>query len=370
MSLKRPDITVAQAVDAYKKTGSGRQAAKLLGTDEATIRRRLRANHAQNVMPPPDGQIVSGVSTLYDREGNVSAQWVKTKADQEKQLELMRAAVAAIADEAPRYPKAAAPKSLNAHRLNLYTITDAHLGMYSWAPECGADWDISIAERTIGGCFAQLIDGAPDADTCIVNQGGDFLHTDSFKALTPASGNILDADSRYQKIVQVSVRVIRQMIDLARAKHRTVIVNMQDSNHDPVGEVWLRVLFAALYEKEPRVKVCTSPSPYIAHQHGKTMLGFHHGHCVKKEQLPLLFASRFPEMWGTTAYRYCHTGHLHHADEREHPGMTVVQHPTLAAPDAYAARGGWDSKRAAQAIFYHDAHGQVGRNFVTPEMLS
>lgn len=49
--------------------------------------------------------------------------------------------------------------------------------------------------------------------------------------------------------------------------------------------------------------------------------------------------------------------------------MTVVQHPTLAARDAYAARGGWISERQASAITYHKLHGQVARNIVTPEMV-
>jgi hypothetical protein len=50
-------------------------------------------------------------------------------------------------------------------------------------------------------------------------------------------------------------------------------------------------------------------------------------------------------------------------------GVTVVQHPTLAARDAYAARGGWIADRAAQAITYHKRFGQVGRVMVCPEMV-
>ncbi len=49
--------------------------------------------------------------------------------------------------------------------------------------------------------------------------------------------------------------------------------------------------------------------------------------------------------------------------------MTVIQHPTLAARDAYAARGGWIAERAITAITYHRDFGQVARNTVTPEML-
>ena len=45
------------------------------------------------------------------------------------------------------------------------------------------------------------------------------------------------------------------------------------------------------------------------------------------------------------------------------------QHSTLAARDAYAARGGWHSERQATSITYHSRWGQVARHTVTPEML-
>lgn len=50
--------------------------------------------------------------------------------------------------------------------------------------------------------------------------------------------------------------------------------------------------------------------------------------------------------------------------------MIVTQHPTLAARDAYAARGGWFAERAATAIAYHDIFGQVGTVTITPEMVA
>ena len=145
---------------------------------------------------------------------------------------------------------------------------------------------------------------------------------------------------------------------------------MAEGNHDITSSIWLRLMFKALYEREPRVLVLDSPLPYYAYQHGKTMLAFHHGHLKKNDQLPLLFAAQFPVLWGATTKRYAHTGHRHHVEEKEHSGMLVVQHPTLAARDAYAARGGWIAERQVRAITYHAEFGEVARNTVLPEMLS
>ena len=112
-----------------------------------------------------------------------------------------------------------------------------------------------------------------------------------------------------------------------------------------------------------------SELPYYVHVHGETMLAFHHGHLSKNSQLPLLFAAQYPREWGKTIKRYCHTGHRHHVEEKEHSGMTVVQHSTIAARDAYAARGGWVSERKMRAITYHAQHGETSTVTVTPEML-
>ena len=85
--------------------------------------------------------------------------------------------------------------------------------------------------------------------------------------------------------------------------------------------------------------------------------------------LTMLFAAQFPKMWGTTSKRYAHCGHRHHVDEKEYAGMTVTQHPTLAARDAHSARGGWISERAAALVTYHEKFGQVARTIVCPEMF-
>jgi hypothetical protein len=50
--------------------------------------------------------------------------------------------------------------------------------------------------------------------------------------------------------------------------------------------------------------------------------------------------------------------------------MKVEQHETLAAPDAYAANGGYLSGRSAKVITYHMDYGEVGRFTLTPAMVA
>lgn len=319
--------------------------------------------------PAPDGMYVRSVSTLVDGQtGAVKQQWVKADIDREAREAAQVAALRALCEKLEPLPPTLPPEVTDSKLCNLYTLTDCHVGMLAWKRETGEPWDLPIAEAVLAGTFMRMLESSPAARVGIVNQLGDFLHFDSLKPVTPEHGHLLDADSRYQKVVEVAVRILRRIIAAALVKHEIVRVYMHEGNHDPSGSVWLRVMFAALYANEPRVIVERSPLPYVAYQHGKTMIAFHHGHMAKNDSLPLLFAARFPAMWGATTKRYIHVGHRHHVDEKEHPGIKVVQHPTLAAADAYAARGGWLSERQASAITYHDELGEYSRCVFVPEL--
>jgi hypothetical protein len=335
------------------------------GRAEYMVRAAEDAHHAA-----PEHFHVKGVSTLYGPEGDVVQQWVKTDQDAFQRHEMLRAAAEALKEEIPRQAPIHVSTTCLEKLCNLYTITDFHIGMLAWRHEGGADWDLQIAEKTLTSCFSHMVMNSPPAKYAVVNQLGDFLHTDGFLPLTPASKHVLDADSRFPKIVQVAVRSLRSIVNMALTRHEHVHVLMAEGNHDPASSVWLRALFMALYENEPRVTVEDSPLPYYAYQHGKTMLAFHHGHMKKADKVGGVIPAQFPKMWGETTKRYVHTGHLHHTHEKEDAGITVIQHPTLAARDAYAARGPWHAERAAKCITYHTEYGEVGRNIVTPEMVA
>lgn len=365
---------------ALRDTGSLRKAAALHGVHHKNISRALvqvKKRAAQNGYSPdhdmihtvPDGYVVKGVSTYYDKDGIAAGQWVKSSLKHEALLEALREAVDALKEEIEPVDPVAAPGMTEAALCNLYTFTDYHLGMLAWHEEGGDDWDLSIAEGTLLRSYSYMIESSPQASHGIINIQGDFLHTDGKTPVTPAHKHVLDADSRYPKIRRAAIRIIREMVRMALGRHDTLHLVIAEGNHDEEGTGWLSDMMAVLYENEPRLTVDTGSLPFYCHQWGKVMLGIHHGHKVKNEALPLLFAAQFPEVWGSTKRREIHCGHRHHRDEKEYNGVTVVQHPTLAARDAYAARGGWIADRAAWAITYHKDYGAVGRVMVTPEMV-
>jgi hypothetical protein len=370
-----------EVMEAFEKSGQNIDAtAKALGVtrkavtqslDAVILKAQIRGYSPEHQMtrPVPEMHVAKGVSTLFDADGKVRAQWVKSELDRQKYLQAIRDVVADAMNGLPRAEVTPMPVFTHACLCNLYTLTDCHVGALAWDKETGTDWDLEIAERTLTGCFEHMVNSSPQAKVAIVNQLGDFLHSDGIQGVTPTSGHLLDMDSRFSKVVRVAVRILRRIVDFALARHEKVIVIMAEGNHDISSSIWLRELFRLLYEDEPRVEVIDTPLPYYVYQHGRTMLCFHHGHLKKNGELPILFAAQFPKIWGETAKRYAHCGHRHHVEEKEHSGITVVQHPTLAARDAYAARGGWIADRQVTSITYHSAYGQVARNTITPEMI-
>ena len=319
--------------------------------------------------PVPDGYVAKGVSTYYNAEGKPSGQWVKASMSHQALVDAIRETIDGFKDDIPPSSVIVAPDASEEHLCNLYTFTDYHLGMLAWHKEGGSDWNISIAEQTIIAALAKMIDQSPKAHTAVINIQGDFLHTDGKTPVTPASKHVLDADSRFPKIRRAAIRIIRSLVTMSLQRHQEVHLIIAEGNHDEESAGWLADLFAVHYEDESRVTVNDSVLPFYVLEWGNTMLGIHHGHKVKNESLPLLFAAQFPQEWGRTTRREIHCGHRHHRDEKEYNGVTVVQHPTLAARDAYAARGGWIADRAAWAITYHKKYGAVGRVMVTTEML-
>ena len=320
--------------------------------------------------PVPDGYVAKGVSTYYNSEGKPSGQWVKASLSHEALIDAMRETVKGFKDEIPPAVSVAAPATSQDQLCNLYTFTDYHLGMLAWHKEGGSDWNLSLAEQTIIAALIQMVNQSPNAHTAMLNIQGDFLHTDGKMPVTPTSKHVLDADSRFPKIRRAAIRIIRSLVAICLQRHQEVYLIIAEGNHDEESAGWLADLFSVHYEEEPRVTVNDSVLPFYVFEWGNTMLGIHHGHKVKNENLPLLFAAQFPQEWGRTTRREIHCGHRHHRDEKEYNGVTVVQHPTLAARDAFAARGGWIADRAAWAITYHKDYGAVGRVMVTTEMLS
>lgn len=328
-----------------------------------------RHEHGEVFEVPPT-HFLGKITVNRDADGRVIQDWVRAMPDDAAREAAMRAAVEALKEKLPRVAPTKGPKQTAAHLLNQFTVTDLHFGMLAWSEETGgADYDLKIAEGLLLDWFAAAIAMSPNATVAVLAQLGDLMHHDALESVTPLHRNILDADSRLQKIIRVVIRVLRQVIAMLLEKHERVHVIMASANHDPASSAWLRELLHAMYEKEKRITIDNSPDIYYAYEWGKTALFYHHGHKRKLESVDTVFAGKFRELYGRSEHSYGHIGHIHNDALRESNLMRIERHRTLAPPDAYASGGGWLAKRDAKVITYHRDFGEVSRITLSPQMV-
>lgn len=370
-----PHETLQQTIDSYYRNGKNKAyAARELGIPRGTFYGRLEAAINAGYKPSPEscmpvGHVLSGKSTLYNSEGKEQLTWIKTSRSEALANRAFLAAIEAAKEDIPRQTPIKAPAIFDADLLSCYVVTDYHIGQLSWAEETGEDWDIKIAEDLLVKWMAAAIKHAPNSETALFANIGDFIHTDGILPVTPTSGHILDADTRFAKMVRVAIRLVRRVINMLLEKHKTVYVLMAEGNHDITSSIWMRALLASIYERDPRLIVNQTHNPFYAYQHGETAIFFHHGHKRKIKEVSRVFAGQYPAIFGATKYRYAHMGHMHHVDVKEDQIMVVEQHQTLAGRDAHAAHGGYMSQRGSPVITYHKKFGEFQRTTIRPEML-
>jgi hypothetical protein len=363
------------ALQAFREVGSVRGAARKLGVDAATIRKHLRKAgigpaQATPLLAPPTGYHVKGTSTLVGPDGEVKAQWVKVNQDQQDKVRALELAIAELVKPVQGYAAPTkAPRHAESDLMCALPLGDPHVGLLSWAAETGDDYDLRIAEQILCGAVDQAVELAPAASRCLLINLGDYFHSDTQENRTLRSGHQLDVDSRWARVLEIGIRIQRRMIERCLEKFSVVECDNVRGNHDDHSSVMLAHVMRAYFEREPRVKVCMSPSLHHYFEHGLCLVGTHHGHATKFQNLPLLMAATQPEAWGRTKFRRVYCGHVHSDSVKEFGGCTVETVNTLAARDAYAAGAGYVSGRDLKLDVWHAGHGLINRHIVGIEQI-
>ncbi len=195
---------------------------------------------------------------------------------------------------------------------------------------------------------------------------------DGLVAETPTNRHVLPSDSRFYQMVRATTRIQRFVNESALKRFDEVYYHDAEANHDPASATHRREMWSLFYSKNDRIDVITDPRPHVARTWGDVMLGYSHGHLVKPEDLPGLFAAEHTEEWaiaGKHTKRYIHFGHKHASLTGEKDGAMLRQHPTLASRSAHASRHGWTSLRRAHAEVYDKRKGAINMVTVGPDMI-
>lgn len=313
--------------------------------------------------------LIKGKSILYDAEGKIKLQWVKT--DKKMDTEAMRSIVADICADVPALPPTAPPpkKFRNADLLTVYPMGDPHFGLYSWAEETGQDFDLTIAEEDLCDAMRRLVDSAPPSEEALIINLGDFFEADNMQGETMRSKNKLDTDTRWLKVLRTGVRALITCIQAALVKHQRVTVICAIGNHDDHSSMFLMTIFSHLFEKDKRVNIIDAPTIKHYFHWESVLIGVHHGHTITMKDLVKQMPYDRPAEFNASKHRYWWTGHIHQDRKIEDQGVLVESARTLAARNAWAASNGYRSGRDAKAVVYHKDFGEIERHTVSVEML-
>jgi transposase-like protein len=359
----------------YCETGSSIKTAKRLGINNAssvrkTVRRLKKraaiagyAPDADMTRPVPDPRYAKRVSTNYDQDGNVRQQWVISEINKDAQAEEVINRIAEVCDSIKPLKPVKAPKDTDDDLLTIYPLGDPHIGMYAWAAEAGEDFDCDIARQDLVNACAYLVSATPKSRECIILNVGDFFHADDPTNRTPQSGNQVDVDGRWPRVLEIGFFLLVDLVSLALKKHEVVRVRSTPGNHDPKSTIPLTLFLRAWFREDPRVIIEDSTPTYQYYSFGKCLFGFTHGHTIKKPtELGALMAVDCRELWSASEFRYWLHGHYHIKRLIEALGCLVEGFRNLPPNDAWHQSQGYRSGRDMCAITYHKEYGEVTRN--------
>lgn len=282
-------------------------------------------------------------------------------------------------EHAPTYPTPPAPVPLDGDPV-LYTvhIYDPHLGMLSWGPETGADYDIKIARSDFARAGAHLLSlgWLYPIDRVLIVLGNDMQHVDTAglngRGGATTKGTPQDTDGRRAKQFTTARKVSVDLIDRALNLGRPVDVELVPGNHDRDQTYRLGEVLSAWYRNVPLVTVTYGPAKRSFYGYGQNAFMLTHGEEYRRQRdsLPLIFATECPaELWVRARYREILTGHNHvnlvgrylpTSDQNETRGIRTRSLPGLTPEDAWHTEEGYRHVRSATAIAYRRSGGVAG----------
>jgi hypothetical protein len=340
---------------------------KSVTTDEneegIVTRRHIKQVKANEQAEDPEGLAIKGLSQYVDGQGNLIGEWRKWDKERIDPVETAKQIAEAFDGMKVKKPRIDVPRHNTEDQLALYPVSDWHLGLMTWGKETVEDWDLDISVKAIRDTMSEVVARTQTADTAILLSVGDLIHSDNNRNMTAKSGNILDVDGRYQKIIHATCALMADVAMMALQKHKKVIIRVLPGNHDEHSCIAVTYFLSAFFKDNKRVEVDLDPSPFFVYPFGDNLIVSTHGHTIKPEKLQTFVSSNYRDLWGKAKHVHGFVGHLHHvkriADEVS--GMVIEQLPAPIPPDAWHFGAGYISGRAIASFSFHATDGLVSR---------
>ena len=310
----------------------------------------------------PDGHLIKRISALTNADGEVINKWIISEPEKNQ---FLQACVDTFTDIEPIDILPHVPLSTDDDDLlSVYPVADVHFGLKVFGKDgTGDDFDMDIAEQRFKAHYLKLLHKTPQSGTALIPILGDFFHADDDKNMTPQSGNILEVDGPPVEVMPRGLDLILWLIQCVVSKHERVVIKVMRGNHDKNSwiAIWLALTMA--YKDADRITVDQDPADYWFFRWGVNLLGFHHGHRIKPEEMAGAMVSECSSDYGECSFHHFYHGHLHHFRSIEHLRVIVECMRTLASKDTFHA-GKYQSGRGLISDTWDRNTGLEDRSFV------
>lgn len=353
------------AVRAVIKHGTQQKAADALGKNlsniaEAIQRVKRYAKEQGDHLLPLTGQS----HLIRDEEGRM-VRWDKTKTvmTAADMFEEMKAGI----DCKLARPKKM-PKGVKDNLCSVLTIADPHIGMLAYEGETGQEnYSTSIAVERLTTAIDILFPRGHKVKHGVMLNLGDLIHFDGMKAVTPQSGNVLDADSRYGHVTRSAVAIIRYAVDRMLEHCETLEIMNIRGNHDESSLLMLNTLCQHVYANEPRIlPIKNNDCKVMTHSWERNFIYGYHGDGIKPQVAFNGMVRDCAKEMAAANYVWMPSGHLHNERVQWIGNAKLEVMTTLAPNDAWHASKLYGSHREMVRTDLHPMGGRVGGAIFNP----
>lgn len=177
----------------------------------------------------------------------------------------------------------------------------------------------------------------------VVVVGGDLFHSDFMTKTQTVNNTQLDHVNNRQAFTD-AMQFLRDVIRRAYDFTTDLTVYSIPGNHD-ADKTYMFMQAVKEHYRNTSVKFNVTTDPRVAFKIGNVGVMLHHGDVTKLNKAPLLFASEFTDIWGSTKTHVIFSGHYHSQKTVDDLGCLEFQLGTPKKADNYEKKNGYISQR-------------------------
>jgi hypothetical protein len=246
---------------------------------------------------------------------------------------------------------------------------DTHIGMYSWAKETGADWDVDIAVTRVLNSVDEMVERLkilPAIDVMYMPIGNDLGHFDGVRMTTSMGDHHLDVDTRFPRVFDAAVAAMAYQIERAAEVARILRLIWVPGNHDGSMSYGIFRALCMRYRNWPQIEIVENASERKYEYFHQCILGFDHGK-LKPEAYQAIIMNECRGHLDNATYVEMNVGHTHEAKQQilktsvPTNGVQVRTHPSLCPADKWHFGHGFlgAPQKSVEALYY-GPHGRIG----------